>query len=1267
MKKEFPFRLKEGGSFWMLIILITTFPISARAQLFQCEYINANCNSFMNAGSEYIPDQYNQELTINLNFFFLQASAATPLNFTATDDGVDGLDGIPGNPGITGDVVANELVDRINFLIDQGNQQMYLPPGNTTQVLPYKFRFRVNSVQYPVATGTINCGSPGPINPNNADGVNVVLFTSNNGNVSIQTTQNTGVNAAYPECDPSFEFLWWFATNGCGQGGWSSGDNDEIYIRNWWYTYKYYRGQGCDATTPAILADILEWQYVLMATQIWHEIGHSFCLMHTVLEPGGQPCDPGDANCNDFCSDTPERPAIMGLTGFDPAAAASCNEDPPLCSNNLMDYHAPDHALTPHQLGRWYHNLYNGKLRMLFNDFCVADDAHNIVIPGGADLIWIGDRIMKGSIRLASGAKLTLKGHLYMPEHSGIIVEQGAQLIIDGGCISNRCGTLWNGIQLLGDAHLAQTPTSNQGYLRITNNGSILNAAIAVAVKQLDAQCNYISGTGGGIIEAEDAIFLNNVADVEFAPYIWLNNFNNPVANLSYFDRCTFKTDAPIATTFTNKWHVRMEDVFNVNFRGCLFKNDRTLDNIMDQEGTGISSLNSTFGVLALCNLPLGQELLPGLPCPVEYSQPCRFENLDKGITHLNILPTATFRISGAEFVGNNYGIFSRGTQSLSITGCDFDVNPAAFVANEDATIPYGIHLDRCSGYEVEQNTFHGEGIDIERVGLDISSSSGTAIDFGIPYIEEPNRIYNNNFYNLAYATIAQDDNRIDADQNEGLELLCGLYEGNLYDIAVTGSGGKIAGKQGNDVADLFLQIEAYPAGNLFSNNVDNCDDENAIHMNPSVLNSMFFYKEYPYTDGFNTYVHPSLCATLGQAYQIGLFDDNNEITIWTTREQECSNGLSLDNSDFSVLGMAINENINKLNYLQQRRDQVEDGGQTPQLISVVENSSATSLQVRNELLPQCPNLSDAVLIGLIQRQPALEQWHLCDLLLQCSPLSIAAREYYDQYLPLQGFFHTMLMQYQVGSPTELNAIKALMKNARAKVETSRNDYFRGQYFGSGSNANTGYAAIKTMALLHNRIRDQRLLFAIALQQKNYVDAAALLNNYPTEYAHDRWAEVMGIYLNLHQNNMDVCALSNAHKTLLASIANTQDEGSSEAQALLQLIDPTIAIEEEVIPPFGSNLRSAKVQTEASTYPIISVFPNPAVSEVYLVARMPEQVQNAYLHIYAVDGKLMEVLDAKNCRGFCSINLSDYKNGDYVVQLIVNARLLATEKFTVIK
>ncbi|HPS62727.1 MAG TPA: S8 family serine peptidase, partial [Bacteroidales bacterium] len=101
-------------------------------------------------------------------------------------------------------------------------------------------------------------------------------------------------------------------------------------------------------------------------------------------------------------------------------------------------------------------------------------------------------------LTLQAGSSLTITSTVKFCEHKKIIVEPGAQLIIDGGTLTSTCPGFWGGIEVRGNAALPQYPVSNQGYVQVIHNGRIERANPG------------IHSVNGGLVVATDAVFLNN-------------------------------------------------------------------------------------------------------------------------------------------------------------------------------------------------------------------------------------------------------------------------------------------------------------------------------------------------------------------------------------------------------------------------------------------------------------------------------------------------------------------------------------------------------------------------------------------------------------------------------------------------------------------------------------------------------------------------------------------------------------------------------------
>lgn len=181
-----------------------------------------------------------------------------------------------------------------------------------------------------------------------------------------------------------------------------------------------------------------------------HEIGHSLGLSHTW-------------NTNDGCDDTPLNPGCWNVTGKPPC------EGP--VSNNLMDYNVCHCAITPCQLGKMHYNFWrehSAQRGWLVEDWCTYHPFDGIVIRYGEQVIWHDGKDLLGDIEIKKGATLTICCTVSLPAGARIIIRPGGRLILNGGVITNRCGDMWEGIEIY-----TNKKTGDRGSVLIANGGRI--------------------------------------------------------------------------------------------------------------------------------------------------------------------------------------------------------------------------------------------------------------------------------------------------------------------------------------------------------------------------------------------------------------------------------------------------------------------------------------------------------------------------------------------------------------------------------------------------------------------------------------------------------------------------------------------------------------------------------------------------------------------------------------------------------------------------
>ena len=821
---------------------------------------------------------------------------------------------------------------------------------------------------------------------------------------------------------------------------------------------------------------------------------------------------------------------------------------------------------------------------------------------------WSDYRRILQNITIETGVTLTITGEISFGQDAKIIVKQGATLIIDGGKVTNACHNLWNGIEVWGDNTKSQLPDPYthqmyQGRLIIQNGGTIENAGYAV---RLWNPLDYNSG--GGIIQATNAIFKNNRHSVEFITYHNINPINGgPLNNISCFTNCNFITDSSYFSQYPFYGFITMWQVDGVRINGCSFSNLNNPSTNQDR-GKGIYSEDASYIVSSYCSSNVS-------PCPQNSIIPSSFEGLNTGIGANNSLYSKSISVNGTNFNKNGYGIHLQAVNNSIIIKNNFFVGTDTACPNLTGI---GIYCENCNGYTIEENSFSRS-----------TNEPTGAYDIGIRIYYNPyagtvpsNQIYKNTFNNLNVGNQAEGDN-IDQSSETGLYYYCNVNNNNIYDFYVLGSG--IAEYQETQI------YPSLPAGNIFSH--DNPNIPGDFNNQANWKTDYFYYYD---NNGQGTPGQQPLNYLYINPFQLNPDNPclshfgNNSYTIQKLRPQQID---SLE-QDFANNDAAYN-NIFAL------YESLKDGGSTDSTITDINTSTSDqTMALRDKLLGESPHLSEEVLKTAADKYDVLPDPILFQIL-SANPDELRNKELlnylsernppFPDYminlltaLASDSTYKTILQRqlaaYQAQRTFDaFSIIRDLVQDSITNMTTLRNwldnlndmsaDYQIVDSYLQEGNTNAALSIVNMMPQLYS-LNDS------SLREYNYYDTIKTLQ-----------ANLLSLGLNLFQmDSLQIGTLENIASSS-KGIAGTQAKGMLEFAYGNNYINcaPIVSITKSQI----------NSQNQPNTFNDlkINVYPNPSISWVAFNYFIPYPSPNSYIDIYDLKGQLIQKFYINNSKG----------------------------------
>jgi len=850
-------------------------------------------------------------------------------------------------------------------------------------------------------------------------------------------------------------------------------------------------------------------------------------------------------------------------------------------------------------------------------------------ICSGTPETWDVNMFSVGGVKICTGNTLTITSKIELTENAKIIIEPGGKLILNGGTLTNACDSLWGGIEVWGDPEATQIP-ANQGWLSVSNGGTIENAVVAVRVGSED-----YANKGGGIVSTTEAIVRNNRAGVIYHEYAG--------SNIGNFTLTTFETTAELVDSSLPEEHLRLLGVEGITINGCTFRNTRDGNTPYSQRGTGIISFDASYDVDQIC-------ISGTTPC-TQYQETV-FDSLYYSIEAYALSSVLAPSVENTGFTHNFRGVYTSGITYALVKNCYFVIN-TPFATDGG----YGLYLDNSTAYTIEENNFYSSMASPTGIGI-IVQNSGT----------DPNEIYRNWFTNLDQGISAQEQNRDPRSfLGQGLQILCCEFNDCNFDILVPQpllSGRGIALHQGANT-----QNAEDMAGNLFDihgqipdGDFDDINNQGA-----------YFSYYYPINYSFGYQNVKPIDYTRNTVNRVGILVLND----WSY-ETDCPPSASGGGAEESGLRASLTEAVQEINTTEQTLANLIDGGETEALYQEVENSyPPETLDVYNELMDASPYLSDTVVGATIDKEDVIPGAMLRDVMV-ANPHSAKSEKLMEKlderYTPLPEY-----MKAQILESRNLVSMKEELESKLSKYRLQKLRAFSGllHHYLSSDSIPGWRDSITNLLAIDNDLQSKYRLALWQLQNGDLEQSGITLNSISGMF--DLQGSLLATYndmVSLHGVLTDVLGSDSGWHSIspiqiqqLSELEQATAPAAVYARNIL-IMAGNLAYNEPIQLP--NLLKSSEAEDaytkalEAKMPSVLELYPNPADDYIILGYRLDLDPVDLSIEIRNLKGELIKTLAISEKQNQQVVNTETWQAGIYIVSLKQNGEIIDSVKLTLV-
>ncbi|MFA8300109.1 MAG: T9SS type A sorting domain-containing protein [Hyphomicrobiales bacterium] len=840
-------------------------------------------------------------------------------------------------------------------------------------------------------------------------------------------------------------------------------------------------------------------------------------------------------------------------------------------------------------------------------------------------------------IEIVKGGKLIVKNTIRFDENYGIKIHPGGQLIVEKkGLLTSLKGSdkKWKGVTLAGNRRVGNSQVSKQPYVEI-NGGAIENAEVGI-------NCGM-----GGIINSESGTIRNCRYCVGIGDYSYTSKARFKKTNFLIDDNY-YGDSKPEALVF-------VEDIDGVEFEDCIFEDKSSYDlyynNIHHVKGIKIE--NSSVVVKNKNKFTSSSQ--------------ANFRNLEYGIYATTESPNPDIEVDKQSFKNCLFSVYLNNYKNSSITRNDMDVPFVPSLSFEvDRVMTYGLYLDGCTGYTVQENLFHG------------SYENGLGV-YVLNSGRSSNEIYNNTYKDLYVGISAIGENR--KSRSEGLCVKCNDFSGCKLDVNVAAekkSGliiGDIISVGVDDIAfpDHFRYSPergststnigiAYNQGYFSNNTKDQAGNTFSKTSDVNIKNTAgyFLYVHHKKDDDFN----------LAPEEESKLSVQECEQTKYE-KSKSCPSKLGRSDFIFDYIDIVREADTRERALTNELSNRV-DGGNTSMLNNTVANAfSDDTYKVKNELDKSSPYLSERVVLSTIEREDLIPNPMVRDIIIK-NPLvaksDIVINSLTNRTLPMPSYMKDQILKARTatGAREKLESEIAAWKSVKSDAIKELCRYYK---------ENEQIDKLEELLLNEKQVQNYYELIFISINSGDYNKARDLYNKIAIdfeltereEYSYQRYQKLIDVVILMHSKSLKAKDLEEEKINVLKELCvMDQDAPGRYARSILLDADLIEYKEPIVLPDFSSNMKEAKItEDKTEENQLIQLYPNPA-KDYIVVEYNTKAVGEMLLKLVDLKGNTIftQIVDGQDQ---LTIDTRSYNAGTYILQILEGKTIAESIKVNIVK